>query len=940
MACDPGVQGARRAGCVLIVAGHWARPARQDRCGLAPTFTPVASHDDDEEEMYLADGSDFDENADPVSEFKGASPPPPCTSRGHPHPVTSLPVPCFPTHFGGGGVVLTCVCGLCGAAGVTWSARRRKWSASLTAGTGQVFLGYHSDEEKAARAYDRGSRCHEGQYAGLNFLPRTRRLSSRRGSEDQEPKPKPRSPAKGKGKAPGKGRGRAPGKGKGKGKGKRGRAADTSDDDDEIEAASSFALRDDHPGLLYSASLARFLDHHPAAARELLVGPCITDVGRQLEQRLAWDQGDRVGSPPSGVANLAEAFLAWWTRAAAPTIKEALGIRDLDTPALAKEGCFFPPLGADVRILQLMCEAHGHSVMRPGGKAENLSAAVIASVREACLDDPSIPFLMPLNVHLATCIKEGNGAIWEPCYSHKRGGHLAARTAAFRFAFSGFATLAGFAGCRLDSIVVMESQSDILELGATPLHEAGRAFLRLDEKGPPLSVRPAEHPACLHEEESRHLALVARILAREVHAVAGNEAASRVYAGVVSRLHERGFLTKLSEEWPGHPTLPPPELGPGSDSLAARDAVVQRVLELEMQRMGVGSGDEAVRQAFLARAPRLEAAIEADSLVAAGLQQPVFLDPDDFLAEEKRLTSLYELEPAAQAEVMAKVERPSMAFSGVLGTIASGVVAALDWYTMCTAPRGLAQDWGGGPVWTLQEAVGPARLASGLEGEADPRQTLDVAERGREVKEALTETGIFMFDIFGENDGLGPIRANKLRSPSAEAMRCVGSHRLTLLLRAGKASGMVLDILLLTEMEEELVLALLEPGGEDLGEGVCVLEHVDVSDIHLKAELELLGVYYGRRKVLLISYNTDGSQHAIRFHFLAHLNYEAVAALGKGLRGVLPETTFSYFKGPLYAATCWVRARRGLPDALPHPADPACPMRPRDVGALLSELGE
>jgi hypothetical protein len=80
-------------------------------------------------------------------------------------------------------MTLTRVGGL-GGAGVTWSARHRKWSASLTARTGHVFLGYYSDEEEAARAYDRGARCHEGQDADLNFPPRTRRLSSRRGSEE------------------------------------------------------------------------------------------------------------------------------------------------------------------------------------------------------------------------------------------------------------------------------------------------------------------------------------------------------------------------------------------------------------------------------------------------------------------------------------------------------------------------------------------------------------------------------------------------------------------------------------------------------------------------------------------------------------------------------------------------------------------------------------
>jgi hypothetical protein len=36
--------------------------------------------DDDEEEMYVADGSDFDENAGPVSEFKGAPRRPPHVS--------------------------------------------------------------------------------------------------------------------------------------------------------------------------------------------------------------------------------------------------------------------------------------------------------------------------------------------------------------------------------------------------------------------------------------------------------------------------------------------------------------------------------------------------------------------------------------------------------------------------------------------------------------------------------------------------------------------------------------------------------------------------------------------------------------------------------------------------------------------------------------------
>jgi hypothetical protein len=774
-------------------------------------------------------------------------------------------------------------------------------------------------------------------------------------SDTDPPPPKPKAKPKGKPKPKGKAKGKSKRKPKAKGKGKRkrkgrakakdrgGRRAGNDDDDADLEGSSPYALRGDHPGLIFNASLAGFLDQSPLLAQDLLTGACITELGRQLQERHAWEQRGGVGPPPAGVADLGEAFCRWWYDAAAPSIVAKLGMDELDTPALAKEGCFMPPLGARVRILQLMCEAHQFSVMRPGGEDQNLSAAVIASIREACLEDSGSdqPFIMPMNIHLATCVKEGTGVISEPCYSHGRRGHLAARTTAFRVCFSAFATLAGFASCRLESVVTMESQHDLLDLGSTPLHAAGRAFLGLDEKGPSVPVRHAEHPACLHLEKSRHLPLVARVLASQVHAVVGIEAC-RIYGGIVQRLHQRGFLHEVNVDWPGHPSLPPRELGAESASLASRSAVVTRTLNLEMERLGVGPGleDADLRRAFLATTPEPADAAAAQNLLARGLERPVCLQPKKFLAEEKRLAALYKLEPSAQAKLKEDKHRPATAFSGVLGSLRNGVVCLLDWPPMCTAPGQLALDRGGGPISTLEETVGPARVASGLVGDGGLREITDVKERGRKLEEALTETGICFFDVFGENDGGGPIRAGTLRSPSLRCMEKVGKHRLALLLRAGAASKVVLDVLLLTEMERDLVLELLEPGEDTLGDGLSVLEHKDLTDIHAEAEAGLLGVLFGRRKVVLISYECDGARHAIRFQCLSHRGYQAQAALGQGLRGIQPDTLFSYFDGGCYAAACWVRSRLALPGALPHPLDDRSPMPVRDLSALLRELGQ
>jgi hypothetical protein len=53
--------------------------------------------------------------------------------------------------------------------GVTWDRRSKKWRAVLCADGKHIRLGYFTDEEDAARAYDRAALKYKGEFAVLNF---------------------------------------------------------------------------------------------------------------------------------------------------------------------------------------------------------------------------------------------------------------------------------------------------------------------------------------------------------------------------------------------------------------------------------------------------------------------------------------------------------------------------------------------------------------------------------------------------------------------------------------------------------------------------------------------------------------------------------------------------------------------------------------------------
>jgi hypothetical protein len=53
--------------------------------------------------------------------------------------------------------------------GVARHRERRKWRSQITVDGVQKFLGYHEDEESAARAYDEAAKQYFGEFACLNF---------------------------------------------------------------------------------------------------------------------------------------------------------------------------------------------------------------------------------------------------------------------------------------------------------------------------------------------------------------------------------------------------------------------------------------------------------------------------------------------------------------------------------------------------------------------------------------------------------------------------------------------------------------------------------------------------------------------------------------------------------------------------------------------------
>ena len=53
--------------------------------------------------------------------------------------------------------------------GVSWDKSRDKWMSYVFVDKRMKFLGYFTDEEDAARAYDKAAREHYGEYAKLNF---------------------------------------------------------------------------------------------------------------------------------------------------------------------------------------------------------------------------------------------------------------------------------------------------------------------------------------------------------------------------------------------------------------------------------------------------------------------------------------------------------------------------------------------------------------------------------------------------------------------------------------------------------------------------------------------------------------------------------------------------------------------------------------------------
>ena len=56
-----------------------------------------------------------------------------------------------------------------GYRGVHWHRRDKKWSVSIQVDGKRIYLGYFTDKEDAARAYDVAARIHYGEFAQLNF---------------------------------------------------------------------------------------------------------------------------------------------------------------------------------------------------------------------------------------------------------------------------------------------------------------------------------------------------------------------------------------------------------------------------------------------------------------------------------------------------------------------------------------------------------------------------------------------------------------------------------------------------------------------------------------------------------------------------------------------------------------------------------------------------
>jgi hypothetical protein len=60
--------------------------------------------------------------------------------------------------------------------GVNWHKYRKKWFALAGMYGKKVYLGYYSNEEEAARAYDKYVKEHRGEFAVLNFPGKKRRI--------------------------------------------------------------------------------------------------------------------------------------------------------------------------------------------------------------------------------------------------------------------------------------------------------------------------------------------------------------------------------------------------------------------------------------------------------------------------------------------------------------------------------------------------------------------------------------------------------------------------------------------------------------------------------------------------------------------------------------------------------------------------------------------
>lgn len=56
-----------------------------------------------------------------------------------------------------------------GLKGVYWAPRHKKYSAQITTGGKQIWLGYFKTAEEAARAFDRAAIKHHGEFARTNF---------------------------------------------------------------------------------------------------------------------------------------------------------------------------------------------------------------------------------------------------------------------------------------------------------------------------------------------------------------------------------------------------------------------------------------------------------------------------------------------------------------------------------------------------------------------------------------------------------------------------------------------------------------------------------------------------------------------------------------------------------------------------------------------------